>query len=149
MLLCFWSNKWGLDEHKGLLSKTSQNLTNPRPLNWIQKMPKTQIVKKNYDYNMMSIVNRCFHFTEKGNINIQRNLSCVLQKNEFGTTWYWANDDRIVILRWTINFICTQFNFFALFGSEQTQSPEGLDGGGVYSDWSGGLLVCLHPEPEF
>ncbi len=98
---------------------------------------------------MMSIVNRCFHFTEKGNINIQRNLSCVLQKNEFGTTWYWANDDRIVILRWTINFICTQFNFLALFGSEQTQSPEGLDGGGVYRDWSGGLLVCLHPEPEF
>ncbi len=29
---------------------------------------------------MMSIVNRCFNLTEKGNINIQLHLSCVLQK---------------------------------------------------------------------
>lgn len=87
---------------------------------------------------MMSMVNSCFHFTEKININIQLNLSCVLRR---------TNDDRIV--RWTINFIVTQVLFFALFGSEQTQSLEGLDAGGVYHHWSGGLLVCLHPEPEF
>ena len=31
--------------------------------------------------------------------------------------------------------------------SEQTPPPEGLHAGGIHSDWSRWLLVCLHPEP--
>ncbi len=99
---------------------------------------------------MMSIVNRCFNLTEKGNINIQLHLSCVLQKKY--NVW-----NNMILSKWWqgCNFKVDNqlyfysIKFFALFGSEQTQSPEGLDAGGVYRDWSGGLLVCLHPEPEF
>ncbi len=62
------------------------------------------------------MVNRCFHFTEKSNINIQLNLSCVLQKNN--KVWnnmivskWWQN----CIVRWTISFIVTQVLLFCSF----------------------------------